>query len=126
MNEEIKNDLQKELLESWGVVKEYLAMGKDFAAEQTPLVIEELVKFNLWYSGMIIGIFIFSFILWIGSTLLCIYFTDKHSDAAGWPFFIGGVFSAVTFIMALGQVKPFIMCLTAPRLFVIEYVKNML
>ena len=119
--------LEQELLSSIEVVKEYVTKGANFASEQAPLVIEELIRFNLYYNGVYMLVAI---LLAVGSVLsvrkvINLEKSDNHELA---PVFVfGSVFSAIFFLIFLSlSLKDFIMCLTAPRLFVIQYLKDLL
>jgi MFS family permease len=126
----MKERLEEELLNSLDVVKEYLKSGASLVEREAPLIIEELVRFNLYYSGFIIGLFLFSLVATVISTYILFQNRIDHrgKDNEAWhlSFFVGGLATFVTFLLSCFNVKTFIMCLTAPRLFVIEYLGRLL
>lgn len=121
----MKEELEKQLLQSIDVVKQYITMTTDFVGEQAPLLISEIVRFNLFYSGLwLLFSMITAFI-----TYRCIigiqkYHKEKDVDKVA-TCIIGLAISAMTtIIMFFCNIKIFVMCLVAPRLFIINYIKG--
>lgn len=122
--------LQQELISSIEVVKEYVTKGANFASEQAPLVIDELIKFHLYYEGAFI---ILSFILglvtmWffkIGKNIISTE-GDLDSPQGALTIFGGALTAIFGLIFFFSSLKTFVMCFTAPRLFIIQYLKDLL
>ena len=123
----MKQQLEQELLASLETVKSYITKTAEFANEQAPLVVEELIRFNLWYSGM--GALVGTFFLLASAIWASVFIyrsinetEEVHAQIATLgiiPFVIGAVILA-------NNLGTLIMCLTAPRLFVLEYIKGIL
>ena len=123
----MKEELEKELINSLEIVKEYISKSTEFASAQAPLVVEELIRFNLWYSGALIALSLFFILLWIWGliAITCDWIEDADVREI---VMIGGfiVLFTPSIVVILIKAKTFIMCLTAPRLFVIEYLEGMM
>ena len=122
----MKQKLEKELLQSLDTVKEYLTKSADFASEQAPLVVEELIRFNLVYSGVVAtisGIFLLCCLAFFISVVTSEEMGGDESFAMCLASLFFGFISAMPFSV---HVKTLIMCLTAPRLFVIEYLRGLM
>lgn len=126
----MKEKLEQELINSIGIVKEYLTKGAAFAAQEAPLIVEEIVRFNLYYSGVWIvlaGISLFISLVFLVKAVIANEKRDSNATES-WvaALLISCVPSFVLSIIAIAHFRDFIMCLTAPRLFMIEYLGKLL
>jgi len=123
----MQEELKSELLKSLEVVKDYLGKTAEFASEQAPIVVDELVRFNLVYNGLWLILSVLLLATWYWMILLVQKGKVKDDDTRG-MMIVGGFFASAlpAGIIIMGTTKDFIMCLTAPRLFVIEYLADLI
>lgn len=124
----MKEQLEKELLNSLQTVKEYVSKTAEFASEQAPIVVEELIRFNLWHSGVLV---LFSVFVMLAVPFALLIATQRHYKEKGnEDIFIFNLFSLIPLVIGslvvFSEIKTLIMCLTAPRLFVIEYLRGLM
>ena len=122
----MKQKLEKELLNSIETVKEYLVKGAEFASEQTPLVIEELIRFNLIYSGVWLLFGIFFLVACVPLAKKSIEYIQKDEPVGVIMGVMCGLSPLIGSFIVIENIRTFTMCLTAPRLFVIEYLGKLI
>lgn len=139
----MKEELQNTLLESIDLVKEWAQKGGEFVAEQTPLVIQELLLYNFWWHLIwwtigVIGLLALCYtfkcgLKWVKKTheeavefnKNIKYSYDKKSEDVTGEF----MFVIIAHLTGLSIVLPMIICnftwlkiWLAPRLYILEYV----
>ena len=122
----MKEELEKELLNSLETVKEYVSKTAEFASEQAPLVIEELVRFSLWFSGLQLLICLILLFFIIKLFRLTVYYSEEGDESCFFTGIAGGALSMFSLLVFIKNAKVLIMCLIAPRLFVVEYLGGMM
>lgn len=119
--------LEQELLSSIEMVKEYVTKGASFAKDQAPLIVEEIIRFNLFYSGMFLLISILLLCLNIPLYRVFRYGLKGDNDNILMPAVVTSIFlTPVGVAIFCYHIRDFVMCLVAPRLFIIEYLKVLL
>lgn len=123
----MKEQLEQELLSSMEVVKQYITKTAEFAGEQAPLVFEELIRFNLWYSGIsaLVGTF-FILVADIWASAFIYRSINETEEVYAQIATLGIIPFVIGAVILANNLGTFIMCLTAPRLFVIEYLRGMM
>lgn len=120
--------LKAELTEWLGMLKEGALLAGDFAKEQTPLLLQEILKYNFWLNIATIA----GGLIWLIATFFfCKWATKKMQDAYTEEGYVVGII-----ISALGSIFSIvaIVCSTvealqiylAPRLYLLEYFGNLL
>lgn len=115
----MKEIFEKELLNLVGVIKS----AGVFALDQLPKVCEEMVRYEIWSSLILISIS-------LAVIYLCFKVYRKYIDKCDEElycaycfvsFFISSVFVIVLSVQLNGVMKP----IFAPRLFILEYLMNL-
>lgn len=124
MNNELQEALTAFLTKSLDVVEK----GVNMAGEQIPLVLQEIIQWEIWSStiGFVIALII--------SVCLAIagWFCSKRMRMIrdDFPFDLGAIVSfggaLLAFAISMGNLYHMIKALTAPRLVIIEFLKGML
>ena len=113
--------------ELYAAGKAGVAQAVDFALQQAPLVVQEFLSWKM--SEAIINLIFFG----VGTVILffCLVFLLKKAkknieNDAIVPIFFGTVFTVITLIALLGNIKKDIQTIVkiklAPRVYIIEYV----
>ena len=115
--------------ELYAAGKAGVAQAVDFALQQAPLVVQEFLSWKM--SEAIINLIFFS----VGTAILlfCLVFLLKKAkknieNDAIVPIFFGTLFTVITLIALLNNIKKDIQTIVkiklAPRVYIIEYVTN--
>lgn len=121
----MKEELNNKLIESIDLITQWVEAGGQFVAEQTPLIVNEILLYRFWES-------LIFFILWtVASAILMslsLVFYNKSKDDDD-EFLIASVFFAVTacvvFAMSLDLNLDWLKIKVAPRLYIIEYLAEL-
>lgn len=124
MNEELKNQLTQFLAKALNVAEK----GIDTAGEQIPLVLQEIIQWQLWSSigfiALSAAISAFGF-----ACAYCLYRAHKRIESFDYLFgsVMVSLVALLVFLASLLFIVPTIIkVLTAPRLVIIEYLKGLL
>lgn len=114
---------------------EIIKAGKDgvvnmglFVQQQAPDLAKEIISWGFWVS--IAEIFIEAFVMYI--CFLGFNWSKKASeddDSNPFPFLLcifGGILFAIMFVCFCNSIETVIKCLVAPKLYLIDYVKDLL
>ena len=123
MNEKIENNIEQIL----NYIHNGIKNAGDFVVEQTPLLVQEILTYNLIFHGSLVGIGIFIAVMLISLTL---YFWPKIN----WKdvdqvmiLMFGNLFGwATSIVLILINVFTVIKIIFAPRLYLIEYVSDLI
>jgi hypothetical protein len=128
--------VEQKLYESLGTALDYVQKGTDFVAEQAPLVIQEMLR---WEIGSNTFLAVFWALIAFGSYKLVRYTiayprtnTSKYSDLVyydiDYVFQIVGVAAAMILspFFTLGYVYNLMYVLLAPRLFLIDRITSLI
>jgi hypothetical protein len=126
----IKEQLQQELLNIIQLSKEGVLKGIDLAQQQAPDLIKQILTYNLyvrWIECIIVG-FLFLLTLCITIYYLIRNIKNKYSDADDyfsivWMSLLPMIFSLIFFYLSLPNL---IQIYVAPKLFLLEYIKEFL
>ena len=105
-------------------VFEWIKGAKDFVAEQAPMLVNEVISWGFW-SHFVIGSIAFIFFI---TTIVC-FFKSVKGLMSGEPYIAGIIVSFIIGGIALGMaLYNLYMCLYvyfAPRMYLIEYFKEL-
>lgn len=120
MNSELQEALTAFLVKSLDLVEK----GANAAGEQIPLVLEEIVQWEIWGSG--VG-FVVALVIAICLAIVGRYCGKRAAiREEGWPMACSVLGAFVAFAISMGNLYCLIKALTAPRLVIIEFLKGML
>ena len=120
----MKEQLYTELLEIITASKDGVAKGFEFAYEQSPLLIDEIIRFNLIRCSLNIAIWFIVFCFLIKAAYYCFKkYNNNFTDESVWIMgsFTISVTAAMLLLPALISITNLIKILVAPRLYLIEY-----
>jgi hypothetical protein len=125
----MKEKLMQLTEESLGMVLEFLKSTKEFAAEQMPLLVQEIYKWlfikNSAYFLLSIAVFILSIFMLI--VLWKIIKEDEHDEF--WPMlfmFLASIVALISAIISVNYLLNIIAVFIAPRLYLIHYITDMM
>ena len=121
MNEKIENNIEQIL----NYLQEGVQTAGSFVAEQTPLLIQEILSYHLLYHGTWLSIGV----LLLLSVIFCfVYFARKidWSDGIESIYLLGVIGFVASIGIILGNVFTFIKIIVAPRLYLLEYVSDLI
>ena len=101
-----------------------------FVQQQAPDLARQIVKWGLWSNLFEVFIELFSIFAVLKSYqwALAKVKEDKYDsdNPLYWIIFIiGGIFAIIMFVCFINSGETFIKCLVSPKLYLIEYVKNL-
>lgn len=119
---------QEQLTRALSMMNDAAASGGNFVLEQAPMVARELVAYTLWSSA--------ATALLSGAALVVLYRRgipawkksaekDRYYDDGTGALFFLAVGFVVSGILFLGNSRATIKAVTAPRLVILDYVKDM-
>ena len=130
MELEIKSELQSKLIDYMTSLENGVNDIVDFGSEQAPILVQEILTFSLIERGVFVGVDILV-------VCLCLFGIKKL-----WPYLVGSVddgnpLPVIGIILctigglalAASAIKSILICVQihfAPRLFMLEYVKNLI
>lgn len=122
MNEELKQEALKRLVEYLGTAEQLVKSGGDFAAEQMPLLVQEMIAWGLWSATARLAFSVIAFV--VGVCLIRRGAKDPNADLG--PPLIGlGLFVGVLgFIGTVFETQSVIKVTAAPRIYVLEQLKD--
>lgn len=118
MNKEILNKFLEKALQ-------YLNSIESFTGKNVPLFLEEVVKYTIFYNSFIA----FVCLLLVVTALIFINFARKKmEDDEGWMLatVITSIFAILPMFKIIESVNLIIKAWVAPRLFLVEYLKNLI
>jgi hypothetical protein len=121
----MKEELEQKSINLLNWLEQTIKTTTDFGAEQIPLFIQELLRYNYWMS-------LSQFIVGIVGALLSLFAAYKFvkwslkKDIDALPFSMFFLFSIGGFISFSYHNLDWIMIQLAPRLYLMEYVKEMI
>lgn len=120
----------KELVnQAFSQVLESLQQAGEFAKEQIPLVLQEMLQWELW-SSIFIGVIFAAFAIFSYKALKWSYgkFQNSTYDEEGYGFLIALLAVCITgsIIGVVVNVLSAIKVLVAPRVYLIEHISNMI
>lgn len=123
MNEKIENNLDQII----AYLHEGVKTAGDFVVEQTPLLVQEILTYNLIYHGSLMGLGIFIAVMMISLTLRFwpkIDWDDGDhvmsfliGSIAGWGLSLGLIFCNIFVVIKI---------IFAPRLYLLEYISGLI
>lgn len=124
MNNELQEALTVFLTKSLDAVEK----GVSAAGEQIPLVLQEIIQWEIWSSATGFVIALISSVCLVIVGWYCFKRTSMIED--DFPFALGTIFSfggaLLAFAISMDNLYHMIKALTAPRLVIIEFLKGML
>ena len=122
MNEQIEKHINE--------ILEMLKSGIDFASEQAPIFIQEILTYAIYEHSIKALLFIVMSLIALYVMLGCKYSHEKESiyDFTEWGLgrFIAGFTSMVFIILSVHHVVQVVKVTIAPRLYLIETISNLL
>jgi hypothetical protein len=110
-------------------ILEYLEAGESFAQEQTPLLVQEVLDYNILISGTYVTIGAF-LMIWaiVGFVWLYQIVAKKQSNAVfeGTLGMISGLAACIGPPVFFTYLPPLLKVLMAPRLFLLEYFRALI
>lgn len=136
--EENVDVMSEKIKESFGTLLEYVEKGAGFAAEQAPLVVQELIAWGFWNHaiGAVVALCVVVLIGFALRRLCPVLFAEYRKDyreqsegfcILGTLGLIAALITAVvSAYVAVGNFKMLVMASVAPRVFLIEKIRDML
>ena len=123
MNEKIENNIEQIL----NYLQEGVETAGSFVVEQTPLLIQEILTYNLIFHGILVGFGILIAVTLISITLYVLPKLDRNNVDQVMTFIIGnllgwGASIALIFCNVFAAIKIYF----APRLYLLEYVSDLI
>jgi hypothetical protein len=121
MNEEINAKLLQYLEKTETTLESIV----DFSSDQVPEIIEQLIMFNLVMSGAYVSLGILLLLAIFPVCKIANSFDDK--DLCSMFKSVGsGCLGTISMIMICSEMSTLIKCWIAPKLFVLEYIANLI
>lgn len=110
------------------ILLEWLQKIEKFTAEQTPLLIQEILDYNFYMAAMLVGFFAAFTIVAAVCTIVTAKSFHKSYNNDDWVAvtFIGLIVTGTSLIPLLYNVNAVLKIWLAPRLYMIEYVSSLL
>lgn len=126
--EQIKDELQGLSLDVVEWLREVVPKGKDFVVDQTPAVIQEIVTRAIALSGL--GLFFGLVLGAVGIIFIRIAINYKPRDKwdeSGIGYWFGGIIPSIAGVILTSIFSyKLVYVLSAPKLFILEYLKDLL
>ena len=120
--------LEKELTENAQEIFEWIKQAKDFAVEQSPLVVQELIHYRTVVCGITMCAFVFMFLLILIGSITWYYYCLKSTDPD--TFLIAFCFTIIPLLIlggySISWINNFLLIYLAPRVYVLEYFKDLI
>ena len=124
MNEELKNQMEMFISKALDIVEK----GIDTAGEQIPLILQEIVYWQIGKNSIALLIaFIICLIAFVSGYKLLKHFGRKNNEdgcAVGVVLIIASILIFFTFFLTTGM--NIVQAIVAPRLVILDYLKGML
>ena len=121
----MKAELEQKSIDLLNWLEQTIKTTTEFGAEQIPLFIQELLRYNYWISLTI-------FIVSVTGLILCLYALYKFirwglvDDTDALPFSMFFSFPIGGCVVAICCNMDWLMIQLAPRVYLLEYVKDMI
>lgn len=134
MNEEQTEQLTDRLINSIDHVAAWVESAESMASEQAPLVADEIVRFGVWSHGAGVAVGVLSIpaaivLVYVGIVMFRRYDRTRNEACSMLGAFCS-VFSVVVFVigvvMASMNAVSFIKAVAAPRLYILEYLRELI
>jgi hypothetical protein len=101
--------------------------GANFAADQIPLIVQEKLAFDFWWSmvWVVVAVIGFIFGIWLIRDGIKLYKIDQHNDMVDGHFFGGLILLAAGSIIGLMNIYYVLKISLAPRLYIIDWLLGM-
>jgi hydrogenase-4 membrane subunit HyfE len=122
----MKAELEQKSVELLGWLEQAIKTSADFGAEQIPLFIQELLLYKFWMSLGGFGISIFALIASIYTAYKFIQWCLKNNVYEAMGVVLFWFIPIVISIYCICSNTDWVMIKLAPRLYLLEYVKDMI
>ena len=123
MNEKIENNIEEIL----NYIHNGIKNAGDFVVEQTPLLIQEILTYNLIFHGSLVGVGVFIIFVAICFSLYFIRKIDWKDDNHVIPFVIFNAFVwFVSLCLVFKNIFVVVKIYFAPRIYLLEYVSDLI
>ena len=125
-------DLKARMIQYLDSLEDGIGKAVDFTAEQTPQVIEELIQYTLAISCIKAGFGCLAVMAILVAFCIAWRVSSKCDNEGMWSIravagFIGGLLSVmITDVIILNHVSIALKCWLAPRVFVLEYLRDLI
>lgn len=126
MSEKITKELEDKTINIINWLEDAIKTSTDFASEQIPLFIQELLHYNfvMSLSWFIVGIIGIIAVIYTAYRLIKMAIKDGCIDMVGPPVVIMGIFILAIFTCVSVNHMDWIKIKLAPRVYLMEYVKD--